>query len=147
MDAQATVQTLMTAIQAGDYKTAKTLMADKFQFSGPVPQPINAGQWIGVSASLKTAFPNLDYHFAVTGADGEVVHITAQLTGTHSGSLDMKAMGMGVVPATGKSFSAAREVGKVTVKDDKVVSWANLHTEGAGLTAILSQLGVKIPAR
>lgn len=147
MNAKTTVKTLTDAVQTGDFKTAKSLLSDDFKFSGPVPEPVNREQWLGMSANLKTAFPNLDYHFALVGADGDVAHISAQLSGTHSGSLDLKAMGMGVIPATGKSFSAALEHGDVTTRGDKVVSWANQPTEGAGIMAILSQLGVKPPTK
>jgi SnoaL-like polyketide cyclase len=143
MDAKATVKTLMDAVQTADFKKAKSLLTDNFQFSGPVPEPVNGEQWLGISGSLKTAFPNLDYRFAISGAEGKVVHISAQLSGTHSGSLDLTGMGMGVIPATGKSFSATRESGNVTVEGDKVASWVNQPTEGAGLTAVLSQLGIK----
>ena len=147
MDAKATVKALMDAVQTADFKKAKSLLADDFQFSGPIHEPVNGEQWLGMLTSLKTAFPKLDYHFGIEGADANVVHITAQLSGTHSGSLDLTAMGMGVTPATGKSFSAAREPGNVTVQGDKVASWAVQPTEGAGLMAILSQLGISVPAK
>jgi hypothetical protein len=52
-------------------------------------------------------------------------------------------MNMGVIPATDKSFVAAREKTKITVKDNKITSWVVEPTQGAGLKAILGQLGVK----
>ena len=96
-----------------------------------------------MSASLKTAFPDLDYHFKVIGAEGDVVRSTSQLSGTHSGSFDLTGMNMGVIPATDKTFSAKLEKTKVTVKENKITSWAVEPTEGTGLKAILVQLGVK----
>ena len=115
-------------------------------FSGPIPEPVNGAEWLGVSKSLKTAFPDLDYQFKIENVNGNVVNITAQLKGTHKGNLDLSAMDMGVIPPTNKSFVAAREHGKVTVQGDKVKSLANEPIEGAGLMAILGQLGVKVPA-
>ena len=58
---------------------------------------------------------------------------------------DLTDMKMGVIPATKKAFSAKLEKTKVTVKDNKITSWAVEPTEGAGLHAILGQLGVKLP--
>jgi predicted ester cyclase len=133
----------MDSIQKGDFENAKTMLADDFQFSGPVPEPINKESWLNMSTSLKTAFPDLDYHFKVIGAAGNVVRTTSQLSGTHSGSLDLTGMNMGVIPATDKSFVAAREKTKITVKDNKITSWVVEPTQGAGLKAILGQLGVK----
>jgi len=144
MNKREIVQSLMDSIQKGDFVHAKTMLADDFQFSGPVPAPINRDSWLGMSASLKTAFPNLDYHFNVIGAQGDVVKTTSQLSGTHTDPFDLTAMNMGVIPATDKDFSVKVEKTKVTVKDNKVTSWAVEQTDGAGLSAILDQLGVKL---
>ena len=146
MDPKATVQTLMDAVQKGDFVKAQSTLANDFQFSGPVPQPISGPTWMGMSASLKAAFPDLNYQFKVESVNGNTVKFSAELKGTHSGDLDLTAMNMGVIPATKKSFAAAHEHGQSTVQDGKVKTWAMEPTENAGLMAILGQLGVKVPA-
>ena len=146
MNKKETVQALMDAVQQGDFATAKTMLADDFQYSGSVPEPINAVTWLAMSASLKTAFPDLDYHFKVIGADGNVVKSTTQLSGTHSGSFDLTGMNMGVVPATNKAFSTKSEKTKVTVKENKITLWAVEPNDDTGLTEILKQLDVKLLA-
>lgn len=145
MNPKETVQALMEAIQIGNFEKAKSYLSNDFKFSGPVPEPISGAEWIGLSAKLRAAFPDLDYQFITDGASGDTVNITAQLRGTHKGDLDLTAMHMGIIPATGKSFKAAREHGKAMVRDGKVISLALDPTRGAGLMAILDQLGVKIP--
>ncbi len=145
MNKRETVQALMDSVQKGDFTLAKSMLTEDFQFSGPIPEPINAKMWLEMSASLKTAFPDLDYHFKVIGADGDVVKSTSQLSGTHSGSFDLTNMNMGVIPATNKSFSAKLERTKVTVRENKIAAWVVESTEGAGLMAILKQLDVKMP--
>ena len=147
MNQRETVQKLFDSVQKGDFVNAKTLLADNFQFSGPVPEPINREAWLGMSASLKAAFPDLDYHFKVVGADDDVVKTTSQLSGTHRGSFDLTNMNMGIIPATKKAFSAKLEPTKITVKENKITSWAVEPTEGAGLKAILGQLGIKEPTK
>jgi predicted ester cyclase len=99
-----------------------------------------------MNSSIKTAFPDLNYHFQVIGAEGDVVKSTSQLSGTHSGAFDLTNMDMGVVPATNKSFSAKLEKTKVTVKENKITAWVVEPTEGAGLVAILKQLELETPA-
>ena len=143
MNKRETVQALMDSVQKGDFVSAKSMLASDFQFSGPIPEPINAEAWLGMSASLKAAFPDLNYHFKVMGADGDVVKSSSQLSGTHNGSFDLTDMNMGVIPATHKAFSAKLEKTKVTVKENKITAWVVEPTEGAGLKAILSQLDVK----
>ena len=146
MDPKLTVQALMDAVQQGDFVKAQSTLADDFQFSGPVPEPVNGPAWMGMSASLKAAFPDLNYQFKIESIDGNTAHISAELKGTHTGALDLSAMGMGVIPATNKSFAAKHEHGESKVQDGKVKTWAMEKTEGAGLMAILGQLGVKVPA-
>jgi predicted ester cyclase len=140
-----TVQALVDSVQKGDFQTAKSMLADNFQFSGPVPEPIDQEAWLGMSSNLKTAFPDLNYHFKVIGAEGDVVRVISQLSGTHTGSLDLTNMNIGVIPATDKTFSAKHEKSKITVKENKITAWAVEPTEGAGLKAILDQLDVKVP--
>jgi predicted ester cyclase len=139
------VQSLMDSVQKGDFVNAKSLLADDFKFSGPIPEPVNREAWLGMSASLKTAFPDLNYRFTVIDTDGDVVKTTSQLSGTHTGSFDLTNMKMGIIPATNKAFSAKLEKTRVTVKENKITSWAVEPTDGAGLKAILGQLGVNLP--
>lgn len=143
MNKREIVQTLMDSVQKGDFENAKSMLADDFQFSGSVPQPIDKEAWLRMSVSLKAAFPDLNYHFRVIGANGDVVRSTTQLSGTHSGSFDLTKMNMGAIPATNKVFSSKTEKTRVTVKEDKITSWVVEPTDGAGLKAILGQLGVK----
>jgi hypothetical protein len=145
MDSRATIEALMDSVQKGDFETAKSLLSADFQFSGPVPQPMSGEAWIGMSQSMKKAFPNLEYNFKVQGMDGDTANFSAELKGTHSGELDLTSMGMGVIPATHKSFAATEAQGKVTVKSGKVSSWTTQSTAGAGLMEILGQLGIKLP--
>ena len=145
MNKRETVQTFLDSIQKNDLETAKAMLADDFQFSGPTPKPINREAWLKMSTGLKTAFPDLDYHFKVIGTEGDVVRTTSQLSGTHSGSFDLTGMNMGVIPATDKSFVMTREKTKITVKENKITSWAVEPTQGAGLMEILKQLDIKVP--
>jgi predicted ester cyclase len=143
MNKRETVQALMDAVQKGDFEGAGSMLSEDFRFSGPIPTPINAKAWLGMSASMKTAFPDLDYHFKVIGTSGDVVKTTTQLSGTHNGPFDLTGMDLGSIPATHKAFSGSLEKTKITVKDNKVTLWVAEPTDGAGLMAVLGQLGVK----
>ena len=140
MNPQETVKTLMNAIQAGDFKTARSLLSTDFHFSGSVPEPLGAGPWIGLSANLKTAFPNLNYHFGIQEVIESVVKISTRLTGTHTGALNLTALQMGRMPATGKRFSMAYQEAEVTVCDQQVSAWKVQANDDAGLMTLLAQL-------
>ena len=146
MTSQETVQALMDSIQRGDFDMAKTLLSDDFRFKGLVPRWISARTWLKMSTSLRLAFTGLKYNFKVNGADGDIVTSTSQLSGDNRGAFDLTGLRMGVVSATNKNFSTAVENNKITVKNGKVSSWVVEPTEGAGLMAILGQLGIKLSA-
>lgn len=145
MTSQETVQALMDAVQKGDYDRAKTLLSDDFQFKGLVSRPLNGKTWLGMIASLRMAFAGLNYHFKVDSAHGNVVNSTSQMSGHNRGAFDLTGLHMGVISATNRNFSTATESNTITVKNEKVSSWVVEPTEGAGLAAILKQLGVKLP--
>jgi hypothetical protein len=145
MNSQETVQALMDSVQMGDFDKAKTLLSDDFQFRGLVRRPLNGKTWLRMSASLKMAFAGLNYHFKVDSANGNVVNTSSQMSGNNRGAFDLTGLHMGVISATNKDFSTAKENHTITVKDEKVSSWVVEPTEGAGLMAILKQLDVKLP--
>ena len=145
MNNRETVQVLMDSVQKGNFEHARSMLTDDFQLSGLVSEPINAETWLWMGASLGMAFTNLNYHFKVDSSDGDVVNTTSQLSGTNSGALDLTGLCMGVIAATHRKFSTAQENTKITFQDEKVKSWAIEPTEGAGLKAMLGQLGVKLP--
>ncbi|HRQ23465.1 MAG TPA: ester cyclase [Anaerolineales bacterium] len=144
MNKREIVQTLMDSIQKGDFENAGAMLANDFQFSGPVSEPIGKDTWLEMSVNLKAAFPDLDYHFKVIGANGDVVRSTTQMSGTHKGPLDLVIVNMGVVPVTNKHVSAKIAKTKVTVKEGKITLWVAEPADDAGLAAILRQLRVGI---
>jgi len=148
MNPREIVQALLDSVQRGDFQKAKFLVSKDCQFSGPFPELIKREAWMGINKNLKKACPNLDYHFhvdRVDGLNGNVVKISAELKGTQSGVLDLSPVGLGLTPATNKSFATPHEHGKVTIKGDKVASWVVEPIEGGGLMGILTQLGLTVP--
>ena len=148
MNPREIVQALLDSVQRGDFQKARFLVSKDCRFSGPVPEPIKREAWMRINKNLKKACPNLDYHFhvdRVDGLEGNVVKISAELKGTHSGVLDLSPVGLGVTPATHKSFASPHEHYRVTIKHDKVASWVVEPIEGGGLMGILGQLGLPVP--
>ncbi|HEX9385636.1 MAG TPA: hypothetical protein VF918_04905 [Anaerolineales bacterium] len=149
MNPREIVQALLDSVQRGDFQKARFLVSKDCQFSGPVPELLKREAWMGMNKNLKKACPNLDYHFhvdRVDGLNGHLVKISAELKGTQSCVLDLSLVGLGVSPATDKSFATPREHVKVTIKDSKVASWIVEPIEGGGLMGILGQLGLTVPS-
>jgi hypothetical protein len=146
MGPKAIAQTFMKSIQDGDLTRARSFLSNDFLFSWQVSEPIDAGAWLEMNTNLRRAFPNLEYHFRVESVQsGGVVKISSELKAIHRGDLDLTGMNLGVIPASNRFFATTREHGRMIVKDDKVISWVVRPAKGAGLRAILIQLGVQLP--
>jgi predicted ester cyclase len=147
MDARQITQAFADAFNAGDLDTVSEYISDNFVFSGGSPEPIGKQQWLGMSYALYAAFPDLQYNLLITGVEGDTVYTTTQITGTHTNDLDLTALGLGVIPATGNSISLPVTPSEGIVEGGKLVSIHVHEVEGVGLPGILAQIGVKIPAR
>ncbi len=143
MNKREIVQVLLDAVQRGEFKHVESMLTDDFQFSGPIPTPINASIWLSMSTSMKAAFPDLHYHFKVIGTEGNVVRASMQMSGTHHAPFDLSAVNMGLIPTTHKTFSAAIQNLRITVTGEKISLWAVESTDRGDLLAVLDQLGVK----
>lgn len=45
-----------------DLDSAASYMSEDFQFSGPVPEPVDGKQWLALMQALNTAFPDMNYN-------------------------------------------------------------------------------------
>ena len=95
------VRNLLAAIEADDMNTAMSYLSSDFQLSGPVPEPIGAREWLGLHHALNQGMPDFSFNLKEVRADGNRVYTTVQISGTQTNDLDLSAMGMGIIPATG----------------------------------------------
>ena len=146
MNTQTIAQAFANAFNAGDLDEVAGYLAEDFQFSGPTPQPLGAAEWLGMTRALQAAFPDIQYNLQIEAVEGDTVRTSTQLSGTHTGELDLTAMGLGVIPATGKRFANPKEYGEATVEGGKVASIRVEAAEGSGLEGILRQIGVQPPS-
>lgn len=144
VDVEQIAEEFLAAMNAGNIKKCRSYLADNFRFSGPVPEPISADEWMDIVRGMWAAFPDLNYNGRIVCVQGDKVLTTTQLSGTHTGEWDLSAMGIGVVPASGKSFNNPKEDGVMTVQNGKIASYFINAKEGSGIAGILKQIGVEM---
>ena len=145
MSDEAIARKVWELIEAKDTAAARELLSDDMTFSGPMPEPVSGDAWLGIHDKLNAAFPDWSFNMTSVHQHGDVVHCTAQVTGTQTGDLDLSPMGMPVVPATGKSIQLPQEELSVKVEGGKITSISGHPVPGGGVMGMLSQLGVEIP--
>ena len=145
MSVRDTVEGVLDALERGDFAEARTYLSDDFQFLGAMPEPINRDQWLGLSAGLKVAFPDLSYNFILEDINGNEVTVSAQFTGTHTEDWDLSAIGIGVIPPTGIAVETVRGLSHGYVENDRIVEIEADNSPGVGVQGIMEQLGIQPP--
>jgi len=145
MSAEEITRAIFAAQEAGDIDTIASYLSDDFVLSGPIPEPVSGEQYLGLIRLLSAAFSDWAYNLSDVQLTGNVARTTHQITGTHTGDLDLSPLGMPAIPATGKAVKLPVEHAEVTVEGDKVVRFHVDVPAGGGLPGILQQLGVEMP--
>jgi ketosteroid isomerase-like protein len=146
MDPKQVADEFLAAFIADDMEKCRSFLSDDFTFSGPTPEPASADEWMGIVMGMRAAFPDINYNIKITGMQDNKAMTSTQLTGTHTADWDLSAMGMGLIPATGKTFSNPKEEGVMTIENGKITSYFINSKEGSGVPGMLKQLGVQMPA-
>jgi hypothetical protein len=146
MSAREIAEAFTSAMQAGDFQTAASYLADDFQVTGTMqPEPMGAQEWLGLSMALHAGVPDLNYNFQIVEADETTARVSTRFTGTHTQDLDLSRMGIGVIPATGVAFSAGEEFSEGRAEGGKIVSIYLEQGPDTGLADVFRQLGVEMP--
>jgi predicted ester cyclase len=102
-------------------------------------------KYIGVVQLIYTAFTDFTYVRSDLREDGDAVIVSGHFEGTHTGDFDLSAMGMGVIPASGKKIVWPEASNKFMIESGKIVGIQPTGDSG-GMKAFLGALGVKATA-
>ena len=128
----------------GDWDTFNALTSDDFQLIGPSPEPLNKEAYLTWIKSVVSANDKHDNNIELTEIAKAVYKGTVQMEGKHTRDWDLSFMGMGVIPATNKSWKNPREEVTVTMRKGKIIKCEVVVPENGGIVGILSQLGIEI---
>ena len=145
MSATDIVKEGLAATEAGDYAKLENLVADDFSMAGPIPMPVGKREFIGLMMAMHQAMPDWSFNAGEFKENGDQVTVPFQITGTHTGELQLPLPGMPPIPASGKKVALPSEPSTFTVKNSKLVKLEVSDVPGGGVMGILSQLGVSIP--
>jgi hypothetical protein len=126
-------------------EASKTYLSEDFQSigkDGNVEQ--NREAYIGASQLMATAFTDFKFVYSDIHEEDDGVIVIGQFEGVHTEDLDLSALGLGVIPASGKKF-VVPSGNKFKVEGDKIVSRQDYGDYG-GTAAFLAALGVNLPS-
>lgn len=136
------VKTGLRAWETNDEATLSPLVAEDFQLSGPVPQPLGKQEFLGLMHIIHAAMPDFAFNISSFEENGDTVIARSHITGTHTGLLALP--GLPPLPATGKKVKLPEEVQTYTLKDGRLHQLSTDGKPDAGIPGMLAQLGVPL---
>jgi hypothetical protein len=119
--------------------------ADDFQYTDELGSPpMSLESWLVFDRLMRSAFPDLSTPIdEIREENGDVV-LTSQGSGTFANDLDLSAMGLGVIPATGECVTFPVGTVRVSFEGDEISRIHSLDTgPDAGLPGLLKALGME----
>lgn len=131
---------------SSNVEALETYLSDDFQSLDEHGNVVmNKEAYTGMVKLLFTAFNDFKYVGSDLREEGDSVIVSGNFEGTHTGDLDMSAMGMGVIPASGKKIVWPVASSEFKVDGDKIVS-IKPYGDSGGMEAFFTVLGVKAPS-
>lgn len=144
-----TVRAFMMALEGEQFDTAKGYLANSFTFGGWTPGPLNRDDFMTVMSGLKSAMPNLSYHFR--GAreleeqeqDSQEIG-SVQISGTQENALNLPPLSLPPIPQMAHSIALPPTHWYFTLQNG-LISRINVeHVQGGDIHALLNQLGTDV---
>jgi predicted ester cyclase len=129
-----------------DLNASRAYLSDDFQSVDKDGKVVmNKEAYIGMGHMLLASLPDFRFVRSDLRQEGDYVIMTGHFQGTHKADLDLSAMGLGVIPASGKEIVWPEVSVKFTVEGGKIVR-EEPYGELDGMKAFLMGLGVELPS-
>ena len=120
-------------------------LSDDFQVLGMDGEvQMNKEAYMGMGTLLFASFPDFNAVIHDVQEEGDSVLVRSHFEGTFTGDLDLSAMGLGVIPASGKKIVWPEATTKWKFKGDQIASLQEMDENG-GIGPFLAALGVTPP--
>ena len=148
MDSIEIVKAYFAALDSTDIEQVDQYLSEHYQLVDFTPQPMDKNAMLGMIRNLKAALPNLKHSLSNIQGDETVVKLTVQLSGTNSGQLDLRNMGIGVIPCTEKFIIFPNGNYEFTIKSGKITIERDVSpiSPNRRLSGMLKALGVNLAA-
>ena len=114
------VKAYYAALDSEDMEQVNQYLSEDYQLVDFTPRSMDKEAMLNLIRLFKEALPNLSHSLSNIRVEGNVVKLTVQRSGTNTGSLDLREMGIGVVPRTRKFIIFPNANYELTVKDEKI---------------------------
>ena len=120
MDKIEIIKSYFAALDSRDEEQVNQYLSEDYRLVDFTPQPMDKNAMLTLVRLLKAALPNLRHSLSNIQVEENLVKVTVQWSGTNSGHLDLRELGMGVFPRTRKFIIFPNGYYEFTFKDGKI---------------------------
>ncbi len=148
MDNIEIVKAYFATLDSVDMEQVDQYLSDQYQLVDFTSKPMSKAEMLTMMGLFKAALPNLRHSLSNFRVEGSVVMVTVQLSGTHSAHLDLRKLGIGVVPRTQKFVIFPNGNYEFTLRDGKIVTERDVSpvSPNRRMPGMLKAMGVNIAA-
>lgn len=130
-----------------DMEASAGYIADDFQFLDQDGNVVmDKASYLGMGHMMVASFRDLKYVRTDLREEGDFVIMSGHFEGTHTSDFDLSAMGMGIIPASGKKIVWPDSSDKITVEGGKIVKMEQ-YGESGGMEAFLAPIMEEVPSK
>ncbi|MBE0698592.1 MAG: nuclear transport factor 2 family protein [Anaerolineaceae bacterium] len=140
------VQAYFAALDSTDMEQVDQYLSEQYQLVDFLPQPMDRDARLSLLSSLKAALPNLKHSLSNIRVEENVVKLTVQLSGTSTDNLDLRKMGIGIIPRSQKFIIFPNGNYEFTIKSEKITIERDVSpiSPNRRMSGMLKALGVNI---
>ena len=148
MDNIEIVKAYFAALDSTGMETVDQYLSDQYQLVDFTSKPMNKEERLAMLRLFKAAFPNLKHSLSNFRAEGKLVTVTVQLSGTHTSHLDLRSLGIGVVQRTQRFVIFPNGSYEFTVLEGKIITERDVSpvSPNRRMPGMLKAMGVNMAA-
>lgn len=148
MDSIELVKAYYNALDSSEMEKISDYVSEEYQLVDFTAQPMGKEAILELFRLFKAAMPNLTHSLSNIHVQDNVVKVTVQLAGTNSGNLDLRKMGIGVVPRTQKFIIFPNGSYEFTIKGGRITTARDVspNSPNRRMSGMLKALGINVAA-
>lgn len=142
------VRAFFEALDSENMSQVDQYISEDFQVVDFSPKPMDRDALLEFLTQLKKGIPNLRHSLSNLNAEGNVVKLTVQLSGRNSDRIDLRHMGIGIIPSTRRFIIFPSANFEATLQDDKFILLRDVSPDSPSrrISGMLRALGVNVAA-
>lgn len=114
------VKAYFAALDSADFEQVDQYLSEDYRLMDFSDQPMDKNAMLELLRVFRGAIPNLSHSLSNIRVEGHVVKLTVQRSGTNTGHLDLRKLGIGVVPRSQRFIIFPNGNYEFTVIHDKI---------------------------